>query len=452
MLDYYVADKTEPINGWVRTHTTDKITPELQDEEVILMGWVHSIRDIGKLKFVMLRDERGMIQVTVPKKKVTPEVFEKVGKLSVESAIAVKGKVVAAKQAQRGVEIIPIELKILNKAERIPIDVEEKVDIELDTRLDNRILDLRKPRVKAIFDVQSTLVKYMRRFLEDNNFIEIHTPKIVAEATEGGANLFEIKYFEKRAFLAQSPQFYKQLMVIAGFGRVFEIGPVFRAESHHTRKHVNEYTSFDFEMAWIRSDDDVMKMEENMVSYALAKVKEEVPSALEILGVDFEVPKTPFKRVKYVEAIDLLNSKGKEISVGDDFDPESERMLGRIFKEKYGSDFVFVTSYPAPLRPPYTMPDPENEEFTLSFDLLFKGMEVTTGGQRIHIYPLLAEKFKQKGLNPADFKFYMEPFKFGAPPHGGLGLGIERFTMQLLNIPNIRECALLPRDRERLTP
>jgi nondiscriminating aspartyl-tRNA synthetase len=452
-MDYYKETGVVPIGDERRTHFSNQVIPELAGTSVILMGWVHILRDKGKIKFLILRDEHGTVQVTIPQKKVPADVFETAGQLKPECAVAVHGKVVDSAQAPNGVEVIPIKIDLLNTAERLPIDiVEGKVDIDLDTRLNHRILDLRKPAINAIFRVQHSLVRFAREFLENNDFVEIHTPKIVAEATEGGANLFEVKYFERKAYLAQSPQFYKQLMLLAGFGRVFEIAPVFRAEKHNTRRHVNEYTSFDFEMAWISGVEDVMKMEEQMLHYSFEKIKKAVAQELEILNVDFKIPRLPFKRVKYVEAIDLLNNAGKDLAINDDLDPESEQLLGQIFPEKFGTDIVFITHYPLELRPAYTMPSMTDEGMTESFDLTYKGMEITTGGQRIHLYNLLVDRFKAKGFNPTDFSFYLDPFKYGAPPHGGLGLGVERLTMQILGIENIREATLLPRDRDRLTP
>ncbi|MHA1216782.1 MAG: aspartate--tRNA(Asn) ligase [Candidatus Thorarchaeota archaeon] len=452
-MDFYKQAGVEPIGDRKRTHLSWQITPDIAGQMVTLMGWVHILRDKGRIKFLVLRDEGGTIQVTIPKKKVSEEIFETAGHLKPETVVAVTGEVVEAPQAKAGVEVIPTEIRILNTANPLPIDVVEgKVSIELDTRLNNRILDLRKPRVNAIFRIQHALVRFSREFLEERGFVEIHTPKIVAEATEGGANLFEIQYFEKKAFLAQSPQFYKQLMLLAGFGRVFEIAPVFRAEKHNTRRHINEYTSFDFEMAWISGVEDVMQMEEEMLCYAFKRTAETAARELELLGVDLQVPKTPFPRIKYVEVIDLLNAEGKEISIHDDLDPESERMLGELFPEKFGTSLVFITHYPLELRPAYTMPSMTDEGMTESFDLTYKGMEITTGGQRIHLHDLLVERFRAKGFNPDHFRFYLDPFRYGAPPHGGLGLGVERLTMQLLGLENIREAALLPRDRDRLTP
>jgi len=452
-MDFYKAAGTEPIGNEVRTHFSSEITAELDGKEVVLMGWTHILRDKGKIKFLILRDEHGTVQITIPQKKVSEDVFKTSELLKPETAISVTGKVVATTQVESGVEVIPKKIRIINTAERLPIDVVEgKTDIELDTRLNHRILDLRKPTIKAIFKIQHNLVRFARAFLENNDFVEIHTPKLVAEATEGGANLFEVKYFDRKAYLAQSPQFYKQLMLLAGFGRVYEIAPVFRAEKHNTRRHVNEYTSFDYEMAWISGVEDVMKMEENMLHHSFKMTKKHAAAELEILGVDLEVPKVPFKRIKYAEAIDLVNEAGKNLSITDDLDPECERILGEIFPEKYGTDMVFITHYPLELRPAYTMPSLTDEGMTESFDLTYKGMEITTGGQRIHLYDLLVERFKAKDFNPEHFTFYLDPFKYGAPPHGGLGLGVERMTMQLLGIENIREATLLPRDRDRLTP
>jgi aspartyl-tRNA synthetase len=452
-MDFYKKADVEPLDDWTRTHYSNQIGPDLDGQDVTLVGWMHILRDKGRIKFIILRDESGTVQITLPQKKVSEEVFETSGTLKPEYALAIRGKVVAAKQVASGAEIIPTGIRIINTAHRLPIDVVEgKVDIDLDTRLNHRILDLRKPTVNAIFWIQHSLVRFAREYLEDNRFVEIHTPKLVAEATEGGANLFEVKYFEKKAYLAQSPQFYKQLMLLAGFGRVFEIAPVFRAEKHNTRRHINEYTSFDFEMAWIRDVDDVMKMEENMLHHSFTKTRKTMAEQLETLEVEIEIPKLPFKRVKYAEAVDLLNEAGKDLSITDDIDPEAERILGKVFPEKFGTDMVFITHYPLELRPAYTMPSMTDEGMTESFDLTYKGMEITTGGQRIHLYDLLVERFKAKGFNPDAFTFYLDPFKYGAPPHGGLGLGVERLTMQLLGIQNIREATLLPRDRDRLTP
>ena len=452
-MNFYEKAGTEQIGDETRTHFSNEITSKLDGKEVILMGWTHILRDKGKIKFLILRDEHGTVQVTIPQKKVSEDVFETSAELKPETAVSIHGTVVATTQVAAGAEVIPTKIRILNTAERLPIDVVEgKVDIELDTRLNHRILDLRKPTINAIFRVQHSLVRFAREYLENNDFVEIHTPKIVAEATEGGANLFEIKYFDKKAYLAQSPQFYKQLMVLAGFGRVFEIAPVFRAEKHNTRRHVNEYTSFDFEMGWISDVDDVMKMEEQMLHHSFTKTKKHMAAELKLLGVDLEVPKLPFKRIKYAEAIELVNEAGKDLAITDDLDPECERLLGEIFPEKFGTDMVFITHYPLELRPAYTMPSLTDEGMTESFDLTYKGMEITTGSQRIHLYDLLVERFKAKGFNPDDFAFYLDPFKYGAPPHGGIGLGVERLTMQLLGIDNVREATLLPRDRDRITP
>ncbi len=452
-MDFYTRAGVEPIGKGRRTHYTDQVTRDIADQEVTLLGWVHILRDKGRIKFIVLRDEHGTIQVTVPATKVTPAVFTMAEQLRPECVIAIHGRVVVSDQAPGGVEVIPDSLRLINTAARLPIDlVEGKVDIDIDTRLNHRILDLRRPKISAIFKVQSCLVSYAREYLLKEGFVEIHTPKIVAEATEGGANLFEVKYFERKAYLAQSPQFYKQLMLLAGFGRVFEIAPVFRAEKHNTRRHINEYTSFDFEMAWISDVNDVMMMEERMLNHALKKTAKHAAAELELLGVDLQVPRVPFRRLKYVDAINLLRDNGKEINVGDDFDPESEHLLHEIFRERFHTDMVFVTHYPLDLRPAYTMPSLSDEGMTESFDLLYKGMEITTGGQRIHLYDLLVERFRAKGFNPDNFTFYIEPFKYGAPPHGGLGLGVERLTMQLLGLDNIREATLLPRDRDRLTP
>ena len=320
----------------------------------------------------------------------------------------------------------------------------------METLLNYRPITLRNQREAAIFKIQEALADGIRRFLKEQHFTEIHTPKIVSEGAEGGTNIFHLKYFEQDAFLAQSPQFYKQMMV-GVFERVFEIGPVFRAEKHDTSRHLNEYTSVDFEMGFIEDFQELMAMETGMLRSAMASVKEQCPEEAALLGV--RIPEiTEIPCLRFQEAKELLQKEGCSQNNPMDFDPEEEKKLCRLIREKTGSEFVFVTHYPSAKRPFYAMNDPQNPEETLSFDLLFRGMEVTTGGQRIHSYETQVEKMRQKGLNPEDFSSYLMIHQCGMPPHGGLGLGLERLTSRLLEQDNVRRACLFPRDIHRLTP
>jgi aspartyl-tRNA synthetase len=432
---------------WRRTHYSAEITPEMDGEEVIVMGWVHSIRALGKIIFVILRDREGTVQIVAPKQKVGDELFSQIKKLGAEDVIAVRGKVIANEKAPNGFEILPLELEIINTAKRpLPLDPAEKVPAELDTRLENRFLDLRRPKVQAIFKIRSEMLKSVRNTLYNEGFIEVNTPKLVASCTEGGTELFPISYFEREAFLGQSPQLYKQMLMATGLDRVFEIAPIFRAEEHNTRRHLNEATSIDIEMAFA-DDKDAMDILEKVVYNAFVDVYENRKKEIETLGIEFELPPEKFDRITYDEAIDIANSKGVEISWGEDLSREAEKAIG----EEMGG-LYFITDWPSEIRPFYTMPDEKNPDICKAFDLMYKDLEISSGAQRIHLYDLLVENIKKKGLNPDGFTYYLEAFKYGMPPHAGWGLGADRFTMVLTQQENIRECVLFPRDRQRLTP
>ena len=432
---------------WRRTHYSAEITPEMDGQEVIVMGWVHSIRALGKIIFVILRDREGTVQIVVPKQKVGDELFSQIKKLGAEDVIAVRGKVIANEKAPNGFEILPLELEVLNTAQRpLPLDPTEKVPAELDTRLENRFLDLRRPKIQAIFKIRSEMLKSVRKTLYEEGFIEVNTPKLVASCTEGGTELFPISYFEKEAFLGQSPQLYKQMLMASGLDRVFEIAPIFRAEEHNTRRHLNEATSIDIEMAFA-DDKDAMNILEKVVYNAFVDVYENRKKEIEILDIEFEIPPEKFDRITYDEAIDIANSKGVEISWGEDLSREAEKAIG----EEMGG-LYFITDWPSEIRPFYTMPHEDNPEICKAFDLMYKDLEISSGAQRIHLYDLLVENIKKKGLNPDGFTYYLEAFKYGMPPHAGWGLGADRFTMVLTQQENIRECVLFPRDRQRLTP
>jgi len=413
-------------------------------QEVTVAGWVHELRDLGGIKFLLLRDRTGLAQITFLKKRIPQDVFEQFSDLGREFVISITGVVEESTIAQKGIEVFPSSVEILARAQSpLPLDPTQKVSADFDTRLNHRVLDLRSRNNRLVFHIEASLVSGFRKFLEGEGFCEIHTPKIVATGTEGGTELFPIQYFENRAYLAQSPQFYKQMLVGAGFERVFEVGPVYRAEEHNTVRHINEYTSLDLEFGFITDDADIRALENRLLLYMYETLTSECAGELEELKAT--VPEVPEKipDIPFEEAIEIAGEKGFDLS------PNGEKKVCDYSKKSLDSEFIFITTYPQEKRPMYAMPDGEN---TKSFDLLLRGTEVTTGGQRIHEYDMLVEKIRGRGLDPEDFSFYLEVFKYGMPPHGGFAIGAERLTMQTLNLSNIREATFFPRDRTRITP
>ncbi len=426
---------------------TSEITPEQEGDKVTLFGWVHEIRDLGGLVFVILRDREGFAQITLPKKVVDASVFKLAKKLKRESVIRVDGTVKAEPKAPGGFEIIPERIEVLNEAAvPLPLEVTEKVPAELDTRLDHRFMDLRRPRVQAVFRIRHQVMQSVREFLSKEGFIEVHTPKIVSTATEGGTELFPLSYFEKEAFLNQSPQLYKQVLMAAGFEKVFEIGPIFRAEEHNTTRHLNEAISIDIEMSFT-DHEGVMNVLERLIAKVYEDVSEKCARYLEWLNVTLEVPQTPFERISYDEALEIAASKGEEIPWGEDL---STAALKHVGNEMGG--FYFIVDWPTESKPFYAMPYEHKPEISKSFDLMCGWLELASGAQRIHKYDMLVESIKSKGLEPESFGFYLEAFRYGMPPHAGWGLGAERLLMAMLDLKNIREATLFPRDRHRLVP
>jgi len=429
-----------------------EINPKLHDKEVMVQGWVQDLRDLAKIKFIVLRDRTGTIQLVAPKSDVSEEIFEKIPKISTESVISVKGKVNCKAEAKAGKEILISDIEVLSQADTLPIQVLEKdktIATDLSKRLDHRFLDTRKEKINAIFRVRSKIFKFATEYLDSIGFTNINTPKITAIGVESGAELLAVEYFGKKVYLAQSPQVYKQMFVIGGFERVYEVGPVFRAEKSNTTRHLTEFTGVDFEMGFIKDHNDVMDVIEGMVKHILTNVKTCCKEELELLDVKLEVPKE-IPRISMKDAKAMLKEKGKELDADEDLDAEGEKMLGELIKKKYGENFVFVTMYPYAKRPFYHMKPENGEDLTLSFDLLWNGVEVATGAQREHRLDVLKKQAKEKGveLDP----IYEEIFKFGAPPHGGVGFGLDRMTQRLLNLDNIREALLLTRDPERVRP
>ncbi|KAA0006877.1 MAG: aspartate--tRNA(Asn) ligase [Thermoplasmata archaeon] len=431
-----------------RTHYSKELSDKYDGKEVTVAGWVEDIRNLGSIAFIILRDRQGTLQITTFKKQHR-EIFEKLINLNRESVISVKGVCKANEKVRNGYEIIPEELQILSESDApLPLGVVDKVKAEMDTRLDNRFIDLRKSEVRSIFMIRDVLINSARDYLRKNGFVEVHTPKIIASASEGGTNLFRLKYFEKDAFLAQSPQLYKQMLMASGLDRVYEIAWYFRAEEHNTRRHLNESTAVDIEMAFIKDEEDVMSVLEGLVKHICEDIKERCKDELETLNAEIKPPEIPVPRIRYDEALQMLEKEGVELEWGEDFGSEEERVLGEIMKRK-GVDFYFITKYPIQAKPFYTMPE---GELSKSFDLCCKGVEISSGSQRIHDHNLLVRRIEENGLKPDDFRDYLKAFKYGMPPHGGFGLGIERLLMQLLNLKNVRECILFPRDRTRLRP
>jgi nondiscriminating aspartyl-tRNA synthetase len=410
---------------------------------VTICGWLHAVRVLGGVTFAVIRDRAGLVQVVA---EAGADVLSRVG---VESVLLVSGRVVREPRAPGGVEIRAEQIEPVSPvSEELPLQINKRsLSAGPEALLDHRAVSLRSPRYRATFRVQHEVVRSFVDFLSAQGFTEIHTPKIVCAGAEGGADMFSLDYFDRRAFLGQSPQFYKQIMVGA-FERVFEVAPAYRAEKHDTARHTNEFTSLDLEMGFIESHEDVMAMENAWLAQMADGLRERCAPEFRLLGA--EVPSVP-ARIPRVRLSEVQEAVGRGLGEPD-LDPEGERRASAWARERFGSDFVFVTHYGTDKRPFYAMDDPDDPSLTRSFDLLFRGWEITTGGQRLHRYDDYVEKMTRRGLDPAAFDFYLEAFRCGMPPHGGLGAGLERITARLLNLGNIREATLFPRTRTRLAP
>jgi nondiscriminating aspartyl-tRNA synthetase len=421
-------------------------------QTVQLRGWVSAVRDQKRVQFVILRDETGMAQLTLGKNEPPSELNEAVSALAPESAVTVLGKVLADERVKLGgLEVQLAALTLDSAAEpELPVTPESA----LDKRIDWRYLDLRRPDRRLIFEVQTAVEAAMREYWREQGFIEIHTPKLMGSASESGAELFRVDYFDQAAYLAQSPQFYKQMAMAGGFGKVFEIGPVFRANPSFTSRHDTEFTSVDVEISWIDSHEDVMAFEEAWLAHTLSSVAASHGERIaETFGVQLQPPQTPFPRMTLEEAKELLRAHDHEPpGPGDDLDPPSERALSAIVAREHGSEFVFVTDYPTTVRPFYHMRYEDRPDLTRSFDLLWRGIELTTGAQREHRYEQLLAQAREKDVETATIAYYLDFFRYGAPPHGGFGFGLTRLLMQMLGQDNVREVTFLYRGPNRLTP
>ncbi len=422
-----------------------------EDGEILIAGWVETLRDQKRIQFIVLRDESGSVQVTYPRPAEVDALADTVSTLTSGSFVWVKGRLVHDERVKLGgIEIQLDDLEVITLADpETPI----AEDSGIDKRLDWRYIDLRRPEMNLVFKVQTTIEHAWRTYWVENDFVEIHSPKLMSSPSESNAELFKMEYFETVAYLAQSPQFYKQMAMMAGFGRIFEIGPVFRADPSFTSRHATEFTSVDMEVSYIESHEDIMKIQEDLMVAAITAVKEKHGDDIKrLFDIDVVIPTTPFPRIPLAEAIDIVAKRGHEITRGGDMDPEGERQIAAHVMETYNHEFVFLTDYPSTVRPFYHMRHADNDQLTNSYDLIWRGTEITTGAQREHRLEVLIEQAKSKGLDPKGLQSYMDFFKFGAPPHGGFGMGLLRVVMLLLHETNIREVGYLFRGPNRLEP
>lgn len=412
-------------------------------EKVNLAGWVTRTRELSNISFVILRDKTGEIQITVKDESLRSIVSD----LGREDVVYVTGKAMVSSIAKAGVEFIPENIEVLNKAKQpLPFDLFGTTGVEMETRLNYRFMDFRTPETYAIFSIQSVLLTAFRSYLTDRGYLEFQPPCIIASASEGGAHLFRLPYFEKEAFLAQSPQLYKQMAAIS-FEKVFTVTPIWRAEKFNTPTHLNEIRQMDIEQAFA-DDETVMELLENILVYMLGEVKVECSEELELLSREITIPELPLKRITYTQAVEMLQEVGEQMVWGDDFSKPQERQL----MELVGKEAFFMKDWPSVQKAFYAMPHKENPNVVHAFDLIYNGVEISSGTQRVHIPEVLREQLKKKGLNPDNFIHYIESFSYGAPPHAGWSIGLERLTMTVTGMENIRECCMFPRDRDRLVP
>lgn len=423
-------------------------------EQCRVAGWLQEVRNLGGIAFLKVRDRTGVFQVVLVKKEIGEE-FDDLVNIPRESVIDIEGRKQETNQTDMGFEILPSSVSVSGYAEKpLPLGVVDKVDADMDTRFDNRFMDLRKKEKLLIFQVRSLLLEGVRDFFRKEGFIEVNTPKVVAAGAEGGATLFKVDYYGKKAYLAQSPQLFKQMLMGGGLERIYEIAPAYRAEDFDTVRHTSEFISLDFEMSYIDSSNDVMNMTAYLVEHSMRYVMEEGERFLEALGVEVVPPEHPVRKIPHSQCIEILEDMGKTWEDEKSVDTQGEKMLGRYVKENYDSDFFFITEFPTHLKKNtfYAMRKDYDPSLTTYFDLEYKGQELVSGGQREHRYDVLLAQMKELDLDPNDFESYLRTFRYGMPPHGGIGLGLERFVQQLLDLENIRETILFPRDTSRLEP
>lgn len=434
-----------------RTYYTDEI--ESTKDKVVLAGWVHETKDLARMKFIWLRDTHGVAQVTIIKANATPEILKIAEGIGKEDVIAVEGIPVKQRIAKVGAEITPTTIEVVAKAETaIPLDVSGKIESNLDVRLDWRVIDLRRRENLAIFQIQAKLVEGMVEYLNGKGYLQVFTPCLLGGTSEGGAEVFKTDYFGREAFLRQDPQLHRQLCIAAGFDKIYDLGPNWRAELSHTPRHLCEHRGLAVEFGFMENETDMMRVEEEVIVAAMQRTKKDCARQLELLEIDAEIPNTPFPEMRFPEIYDILESYGKKIPRGSDIDKEGESLLSKHVKEKHHSDAYFINRFPFKVKPFYVMRVDDDPQWARSVDLVYGDIEQSSGGQREHRYSKIMGQLHEKNVNPEAMKWFTEAFKFGVPPHGGFCLGIERFTMALLKKENVKETTLFPRTPERLLP
>ena len=428
----------------LRTHFAKDLTPG----KVSVAGWVHEKRALGGILFVIIRDSSGLMQVIAKKDKTDPQMIKTLEGLSRESVVVIGGKAVESKNAPNGIEIVPEAIDVLAEAEQLPIDISPGIKTGLDKRLDFRSVDLRRPENYAIFKVQSALLQEMQSFLKENDFMQIFTPCLMGVASESGSEVFSVVYFDKEAFLRQDPQLHRQLAIAGGLERVYDVGPAWRAEHSHTVRHMCEHRVMAVETSFIKDEYDVIQLENDLIIYAMEKLQKDCRKELKMFNIELDMPKK-IPILEFPEIYDILEGLGEPLPQGEDLTGAAEKKLAEYVKKKHKSDFFFVNKFPFKVKPFYVMRD---GEWARSVDLIFKGIEMSSGGQREHRYDKIVEQAKIKGMKPESINWFADFFRYGVCPHGGFALGIERLTMQILGLENVREATLFPRDTERLTP
>jgi len=422
-------------------------------EETVITGWVSTVRDLGNIKFLILRSGEGLTQVIFKRGVVAEQLMTLVETLSLEDVVAVRGRAISHPNAPRGIEVRPSDIWVLSKAETpLPMDVSGKITSTLDTRLDWRVLDLRRPENAAVFRIQAKIVEGMEDYLREQGYLQVFTPCLMGAPSESGAEAFPVLYFNKTAFLRQDPQLHRQLLMAAGFDKIFDLGPNWRAEPSHTPRHLCEHHACAVEFAFMEDESDMIRVEEALVVATLQRVKEACADELELLHAAIRIPPRPFPELRFPQIYEVLEELGKPIGYGEDYDRESEMLLWKYVREKYGTDFFFVNRFPFRVKPFYVMRVDDDPRWARSVDLLYKGLELSSGGQREHRYDRIIQQLQEKEMTVESMEWFTKFFKYGVPPHGGFCLGIERLVMQLLNVGNIREVTLFPRTPERMLP
>ena len=434
-----------------RTHYTNEI--ENLKGNVILAGWVHDVKELARMRFIWLRDRGGIAQITVSKTNAPPEVIEASAQLGKEDVIVVEGTLVEKRVARVGSEISPTRIELITKAQAAaPLDMSGKIDSNLDARLDWRVVDLRRPENTAIFQIQTKLVEGMQDYLKQHGYMQVFTPCLLGGTSEGGAEVFKVDYFGREAFLRQDPQLHRQLCIAAGLDKIYDLGPNWRAELSHTTQHLCEHRGAAVEFGFILDERDMMRVEEEVTIAAFKRVEKDCSRELALLNAEAKPPRTPFPEMRFPDIYEILEEHGNKVPYGSDIGKEGESILARHVREKYKAEAFFINRFPSKVKPFYVMRVDEEPQWARSVDLVYKGMEQSSGGQREHRYEKIMEQLKEQKINQEGMKWFSEPFKFGVPPHGGFCLGIERLTMAFLGKENIRETTLFPRTPERLVP